>query len=181
MSEKRDNKKIWLYISLVVVLIILIGGGYFLYNYFEGKNSEPVNYNRGSNQNTPQTPFVYTEATEEDFFNFEKIISKNEMINELPNDAKILLSFYTFEGNKRVWQNSYILTKGSVKKGETSDYDIKLILHSKYITVLDENNLCRVIKTAKNNNDFGSQTTLSTFKLAWKYKGILEYKDCLGL
>ena len=91
------------------------------------------------------------------------------------------ISFYNFYSGEKEWERSYILTKGHAEEGLTDEYDIKLILHSKYLTVLNSNNLCIVIQTAQINGDFSSQTAISKTKLLWKYKGMLEYKDCLGL
>ena len=68
-----------------------------------------------------------------------------------------------------------------MEKGTLDDYDIKLMMHSKYITILNENNLCSIIQLAQRNGDFGSETQASKLSLDWKYKSIMSYKDCLGL
>ncbi len=181
--KKKGRSKTFLYIALVIVIIIFLVGGYFLYSFLVEQNNNlgTGSSSSGSGSYVPPTRFVYEEATEEDFTNFEKIISKNEMIQDLPTDGTLILSFYKFVAGVRMWEKEYILTKGNVVEGKLSDYDIRLIMHSKYLTVLDENNFCTVVQTAQKNGDFASETDMSTFSLAWKYKGMMDYKDCLGL
>ncbi len=138
--------------------------------------SQPTTINSGSNYQKP----VYGQAVEKDYENLEDILKNNEMILALPDDAKLLLAFYNFNTGERTWEKFYTITKGNAEQKTSSDYDIRLNLHSKYLTVLNQDNLCSVIQTANNNGDFGSETELSSFSLGWKFKSMLKYRDCLG-
>jgi hypothetical protein len=103
------------------------------------------------------------------------------MIKDLPDEATLNLGFYNFYSGYREWEKFFILTKGDAVEGDTKEYDLMLAMHSKYLTILNNNNLCSVIKTAQNNGDFYTETDLSTPALLWKFGGMMEYKDCLGL
>jgi hypothetical protein len=182
---KKQKRKIVLYIIIWLIIFLLIIAGIFLFAYFKVKNSPKTDNTKqsvSSQQTTsPPAKVVYGVASEQDYKNFKDILAKNNMIQDLPDNAKILLSFYNFYTGERVWEKSYTLTKGEVKEGSTEDYDIKLIMHSKYLTVLNENNFCSTITSAKGNGDFASETSSSTISLLWKFKSMMKYKSCLGL
>jgi len=180
MEERKSI--IILYTTLILVVALILVGGFFIAKKYIGEENK--NKEQYSSQNTGETrqeSFVYRVATEEDYNNFETLVSKNQMIQALPGNAKIVLSFYKFAGDERIWEKSYLLSKGSVKEGNLEDFDINLIMDSKYITVLNANNFCQIIKTAKQNNDFWSTTAISKTSLVWRYRGVLKYKDCFGL
>lgn len=56
--------------------------------------------------------------------------------------------------------------------------EVYLSLHSKYITELNENNLCEVIKKANENRDLGFNSDSNKASLLWKYKSMLAHRDC---
>ncbi|MBU4117082.1 MAG: hypothetical protein KKG94_04995, partial [Nanoarchaeota archaeon] len=58
--------------------------------------------------------------------------------------------------------------------------EISLTLHSKYISELNENNLCEIVKKANNNRDLGFYSENSKAKLFIKYAGMLKHRDCFG-
>lgn len=163
-----NHKYIFVFIGLIILIV-----GFFSINSFLKEPPREI---------TPSysEPFTFRVATEGDYKNFEKIISQNPMIQELPNNSKVLLNFYNYYSNEREWEKNYVLTKGKVSEGTATEYDIKLIMHSKYLTVLNSNNFCSVVKTARINGDFGTETATSPASLLWKFKGMMEYKDCLG-
>jgi len=103
------------------------------------------------------------------------------MIQDLPKKAILTLSFYNFDKGEREWERTYVLTKGEVKEGTIDQADIKLIMASKYLTVLNNNNLCGLIQHAQNTGNFASESSLSKTSLIWKFKSMMEYKDCLGM
>lgn len=114
--------------------------------------------------------------------NFAEQISKNSMIQALPEGSILLLRFYNFNSGEREWEKSYILKKGVVKEAINKDEkaDIILTIHSKYLKELTNKNFCSIIKKAKTNGDFGFETILSKLSLAWKFKSMYKYRDCLG-
>jgi len=169
------KKVFWVIIILVAIILLVVAGivfGYYLKNQ-EGSDSGSQSYSSSVNK------YVFEEATEEDYLQFENVISQNSLIQDLPDDAIILLSFYS--ASPEELEKDYLLRKNSVEKGETHDYDMKLIINSKYLTKLNENNFCEIIQIAKNNGDFFSETEMSTTSLLWKYKSVLKYKSCFGM
>jgi hypothetical protein len=171
-------------VTIFTVVVLAVAGVFALYYVNSQEKEQPSNYqggSSGSSSNYVPQQFQYGIADEEDYSNFESIIKQNQMIKDLPDDGTLVLSFYNFYSGDREWEKNYVLTKGNAGQGEASEYDIKMVMHSKYLTVLNPNNLCSVIKTAKSNGDFGTETAISKTKLLWKYKSMTEYKDCLGL
>ncbi|RLG12448.1 hypothetical protein DRN73_02575 [Candidatus Pacearchaeota archaeon] len=163
-------------ILLIIIIIILIG--VVIYTHYE----KPKTLNSNNKHSyVPSQPIVYEPATEEDFKKFEEILPNNEIIQKLPENAKILIKFYNFDSGEREWDYSYLLTKGKVEKSSDENVDIILIISSMYLSKFNENNFCFIIKDAKRNGDFGSQLKISKIKLLWKYKSVMSYKDCLGL
>ncbi len=130
---------------------------------------------------TPMPQIIYYPATEADFIRFEDIARQNEIIQKLPEDAKISLSFYNFDSGERQWDGDYLLTKGNVEKIKDDNVDIKMIMHSKYLSQLNANNFCFIINDAKRRGDFASELVISKTSALWKYKSIMSYKGCLGL
>jgi len=175
--NRGGKSKVILYIILVVVLFAVIGGAMFLAQKFGGSDSGGTEIGTGNSG----PPLVFSKATEEDFDEFERIIAQNAMIQDLPGSGVLQLSFYNMDRGEIEWEKYYTLEKESVAEGIPTDPDMNLVMHSKYLTALTENNFCRIVKTAKNNGDFYAEIHISTSSLLWKYKGMMEYKDCLGL
>ena len=156
------------------IVVMLILTGITLYIHYTPKS---VNTNGG----TPMPEIVYEPATEADFLRFEDIVRQNEIIQKLPENAKISLSFYNFNNGEREWDGDYLLTKGNVEKIKDDNVDIKMIMHSKYLSKLDANNFCFIINDAKRHGDFASELLISKTSALWKYKSVMSYKGCLGL
>ena len=106
------------------------------------------------------------------------VMSQNQMVQDLPKDGNVLLQFYNFNSGKRQIEKSFSITKGSVVQGAQGSSDVKLLLHSKYLPKMNNDNYCSVIKEANRNRDLGFSSTLSSFKLGWKYKGMMKYMGC---
>jgi len=139
-------------IVILILILIIIGGLLMSLNYKEKNKSKSADNNpedsqqsAGNSNTNYQTSVTYRPVTPEDYINLEEILKNNEMIQKLPDDAKILLSFYNFDTGERQWEKSYILTRGDVEQVNIEDYDIKLTMHSKYLTILNDNNLCSII------------------------------------
>ena len=178
-------KKVMKIVLIIAVVLVIIGLAIFILPGLISSNKKPNHQSQGSSSNSGSVyyppKFEFGVAGEEDYKNFEDIIASNELIKALPDDGVLQLNFFSFPEGERVWEKSYILTKGNVELGNSPEPDITMIMHSKYLTVLNKNNLCDVIKTAKANGDFASETEKSKLSLGWKYKGVLEYRSCLGL
>ena len=175
--------KVILTIVIVIVLAAAVFGGTVLVS--ELKNSQQNSYSgqsrEGSGSNEPSKPIEYGIADENDYRNLEEVLLDSSMVKDLPNDGILLLSFYNFYTGEREWEKSYTIMKNFVSEGTPIEYDIKLIMHSKYLTILNIYGFCNTIKLAKSNGDFGTETAISTTSLLWKYRGMTKYKDCLGI
>ena len=175
---------------VVIVLIgVYIGSAYMQNSDIEsesaGSKVQTVQQTQPSNpapQTTPSEPQEIITASEEDYGRLEDILPQNEIIQLLPESAKIKLSFFNFNTGEREWERTYILTTGKAVQGEASlsEVDMALIMHSRNLPLLKGDNFCEVINGAQENGDFAMETEMSTISLGWKYKSIIGYKDCLG-
>jgi hypothetical protein len=143
-------------------------------------SSPPASYSppspRPVGPSAPVIPLVI------DYAKLETILSKNSMINALPEDSKLLLKFYNFNSGERQWEKLFIIQKGIIKETTNPNEvaDIVLLLHSKYIPELTEANFCSIVQKANANKDLGFETALSKVALAWKFKSMYAYRDCFG-
>jgi hypothetical protein len=154
------HKKLLIFLGIIIIAAVAI---YFKY----GRTSE-----QGSGVSVPPIDITYE--------NIEPMLSKSSLIRDLPDDSTLMLRFYNFDTGERQWERSYVLQTGNVKEGTITNADITFHLHSKYLEPLTNQNFCSVIQQAKRNSDLGIETELSKTKLAWKFKSIVKYRDCLG-
>ncbi len=158
------------------IFIFLLSFGltyYFLSGYISEKNSKQI-------ENSSQIE-KRTEPVKINYLNIEKELSKNEVIESLPTDAKMLIRFYNFNSGQRAWEKNYSLTKGNVKEGTIENPDVILNLDSKYLNNLTTQNFCSIIKEAKEINSLSIEIPGSKTSLAWKYSAMYKYKDCFGM
>ena len=117
--------------------------------------------------------------------NLALYLESQQIVDDLPSNAVLLLKFYNFNTGERQWEDYYKITKSKVEKvtGEVADIEIKadvvIIIHSKYISELGKG-FCSTIKQAKANGDFGADILLNTAQFLWKFKSMMKYKSCLG-
>jgi len=79
--------------------------------------------------------------------NLPGILSKNDIVKDLPEKAVLLLRFYNFYTGERQWEKSYILTTGNAKEGLVENADMTIIIHSKYLSQMTPNNFCEIKKS----------------------------------
>lgn len=115
-----------------------------------------------------------------DYSNFISNLLANEMISSIPKNGVLSLTTFNFNSGEREIEKTFILKKDLAYEGSESA-DIYINVHSKYVTQLNTNNLCDVLKRANANGDFGAWSELEDSSLVWKYKSMLKYRDCLGL
>ncbi|MDA3836665.1 MAG: hypothetical protein PF542_03510 [Nanoarchaeota archaeon] len=125
-------------------------------------------------------PLENNEMKPADYSTIQQDILESPIVQDLPKDAVMNLKFYNFNTGEREWEKSYILKKNSVEEGETIA-DMTIIIASKYVAPLKTESTCNVLIAAKNNGDFGVNTEMTDSALMWKYKSMLEYRECLGL
>lgn len=109
----------------------------------------------------------------------KEMIGSSNMLDKIPQDHPITLQFYYFEGGRRVSLRKFILGPGGKVDGQESD--LKILLDRNYISDFETDSFCDVIKAAKSAGHLGTRSELSSTKLLWRYKSLMEYKDCFGL
>jgi len=112
--------------------------------------------------------------------NFYRFIEENEVVMSLSKDAVLNVKFYNFNTGVRQWDASYVITKGSMKEGYDSNADADIIIASKYAAYL-ASDFCGTMKKAKEAGDLGLELKKGKAGLLWKYRGVMQYKSCLGM
>ena len=155
------EKRVFLVIAIIATILI----GIFLFN-------KPTPTGTAI-QNVEIVPLSQEER--------EKVfqtVSSSEFIKDIPEKNPIALTFYSFEGEQRIWRDGFLINnQGFLTEGEPTVY---LSLHSKYISELNEGNLCGVIRKAKENGDLGFQSGYGKARLLIKYAGMLKHRGCFG-
>ncbi len=161
-----QKNRFFIYLG-VVVLIAIMG--------LAINNKTTLGSFLGAKSNSINAP-----AIDIDYSNLPQALSSSSIVNELPADARILLRFYNFNSGERVWEKSYIITKGEVKEEYNADADMTIVLHSKYLGPLNDKNFCSIVKEAQKNGDFTYENKISDAKLLWKYRSMIKYRECFG-
>jgi len=108
-------------------------------------------------------------------------LEKENVMKDLPKDAKLNLRLYNFNSGIREWEKDYKITKGSVNDGLYDNPDAMIIIHSKYFDNLKpDESFCNVISKAKQNGDIGVEVYMSKALFFFKYREILKYEDCFN-
>lgn len=105
-------------------------------------------------------------------------VSSSEFIKDIPEKNPIALTFYDFENGQRRWRDGFLINKnGFLSEGEPVVY---LTLHTKYISEINEGDLCKTIKKAKENGDLGFHSEYNKARLLIKYASMLKHRGCFG-
>ncbi|MDO8623683.1 MAG: hypothetical protein Q7R52_05550 [archaeon] len=129
----------------------------------------------GKNVSNPGSPTNIT------YSNLAQVLSGNSMIKALPDNSNVVLQFYNFNSGSRAIEKSYILKNTGVAEGTVANADLTISISSRYMNGLNTWNFCSMVKTAKKNGDLGTESSLSTPSLLWKFKSMMKYKDCFGM
>jgi len=100
------------------------------------------------------------------------VLSSNEFVQDVPSDEPISIRFFSFSNNQRIWHDGFLIGQGEPV--------IQLIMHSKYISEINNDNLCEVINKANKNGDLGFYSEYSKARLLLKYTGMLKHRKCFG-
>ncbi len=155
------------------VLVVFLGllaiagasfGGYYLYI------TSPLNVNHGPGTTVREETFEPTVVTET---NLKAFLESRPLVQELPSKAVI----YLHVGNEL----HYTIKRESVTDGVPQNPDITLSMPVSYIDDLGTIGLCNTIILANDNGDLSAQVHLSQKALLWKYRSVLEYRECFGL
>jgi hypothetical protein len=188
MKKKRKaltkKKIIILAASALIVIAIVIAVIIFAktVNNKEERNTNPEtstagNSNTNVNTNT-NSQVKFSPLSSEDANKVKSTILSSEFIKSVPQGDPISLTFFKFENGERIWQDSFLIGNNQILT--SGNPGVSLTLHSKYISELNGNNLCDVIKEANKNGDLGFSSKYSTFVLLIKYAGMLKYRSCFG-
>lgn len=168
MKKRRNIIKLAL-IGLGIVILIAVC--FFLFN---SKESESVSVSNSTNSSAKVVPSL----SKEQISTINETVLTSEFVKDLPENGIIALKFYDFSGEQRIWRKQILIGRnGFLNSGKP---DMVLIMHSRYISELNETNLCDVISSAKGNGEMWVESEYSDAKLFLKYSSMMKYKDCLG-
>lgn len=169
---KRLNKK-----RIILTLTLVVGVALIP---FVITNHEDMPINPDATLPTGQTTHNAPSPKDVNYKNFAPFLETTQFVKDIPNDGKILLSFYNFNSGERQIEKSFIIKKNKVEEGAISNPDLNIYIHSKYLKILNSQNFCSTVSSANRNKDLGYEYSMSTGKLVWKFKGLHKYKSCFG-
>jgi len=164
---KMEKNKRLIIIGIFVLLVL----SFFVYDKFlaTGNVTETI-------QGAPVEIVPLSQAQ------VEKVAStllESDFIKDVPKKNPISLQFYDFSQGQRIWQSGFLMADSQLlSEGKPT---VQLILHSKYISEINAENLCEVIKKAKKNGDLGFYSESNKASLLIKYAGMLEHRNCFGI
>lgn len=185
MKNKRGLTTLMLIIILIllaILIVVLLVLGYLAYSFY---SKDADTSTRGGSVNAwyageDECADIEDNYVQPDFGRTKEILSREEIVNDVPAKGKIKIMFYHFVGNCRIWDKIYFLSDGKIEE-RNADSDIDIWISSDYVDKIQEGNFCSVIAEARENGDLGQSANVGTTELLWTYKSMLEHKDCLGL
>lgn len=179
MRRKKGFIKTSILIAIIFALFVGIIG--LIFNPSEEQQREESGEDKAlvvhNNESRP-APDNYSPYT--GYESFEQQLSQNDLVKDLPDNAVLALWFYNFNTGVRIWEKSYVIKRNYVAEGNAGNPDLTIAISSKYVGLITPGNFCSVIQTANQNGDLGIYTDLSKTQLAWKFKSMYKYRDCLG-
>ena len=152
-----------------VFLVLVLS--FFLYGKFLSEAETTINIQKAQVEIVPLSQAQVEKVA--------SILLTSEFIKDVPEKNPIVLQFYDFQDGERIWQSSFLIGESELlASGDPSAY---IIIHSKYISKLNGNNLCEILMEANKNGDLGFHSEYSKASLLIKYSGMLKHKSCLGL
>lgn len=165
------------FLFILFFLVVLVFG-LFIWQYFDLKDNKISTPSANTVSKPPSSPVLIN------YSNMENELSKNSIVQAIPQGSEFLLRFYNFSSGERQWEKSFALSSTDVREiTDVSNFkaDIILTLDSKYLKSLTNNNFCQIIQSANENGELGFETELSSVALAWKFKSLYSYKSCFGM
>jgi len=178
------RKKIFLISFIILLLFISIAAGAAYIFYF--KDSKPPVVTSTPPSSVPSGPSRCSLVakndtyTGPDFARLENVMKDQQIVKDVPEAGKISLRFYHFAEGCRIWDKSYILSDGKITEGG-GESDIQLWIASSYVDRITPDNFCDIIKKARADGDLRQDATVGEVTLLWRYRGMLKYKECLGI
>ena len=103
--------------------------------------------------------------------NVASVMSQSSLVNDIPDDG--IVTFY-------IGDTGYTITKGKMSSGVAANSDIIIRMPESYLKVLGQSGWCVALQEASRNGDLGIELQGSTANIAWKYRGLKQYRLCLG-
>lgn len=166
--RKVSKTKFLITIFLLALTIALI----IQFNYMGQENKISTTGNVIKQQ-------VKSEAVKISYDNMVKELAKVGMIKDLPEGARVVLEFYNFDSGVREIEKRYFIEENKIREYNGEEADIVLSVHSKYLDELTNKNVCSILAKANKNKDLGIDFYKSKAILAWKYRSMTKYSDCL--
>ena len=158
-QSKKTKKIIWT--TLIVTLLLIIS--LFAYSVFIAK---------------PEIKNISWEGPVNEG-NICEFLSGTNLVGGLSKNSVISFKTYDFETGYRNIRTSCIMTKWEAVSGETTEYDLEIQLHEKYVSGLGKN-VCETIQTSRKTNDLDFELNTGFIKLFFKYVKTLKYGNCAG-
>lgn len=158
---KMKHKKRVIIISIIILAII--ASILFRNFYATGKSIQQIEI----------IPLSSAEITK-----VQNVLVSSELIKDVPDNEPIALRFFSFENGKRIWRDGFLIGNNQLLTSGVPS--IQLILHSKYIEEFNANNICDIVRKAKQNGDLGFYSEHNKASLLWKYKSMLKHRGCFG-
>ena len=152
MVKKRKNKTKYIVIATILIIFVI---GIIIYYYI----FKPVKIGK----------HIPVELNKE---NLPSYLENLNVIENIPKKTDVQLNF---------GETEYNIKGKDVNQGETENPDFVISLPESYIDKIGEKGICEAVQEAIEKNEITIETTLSGTELFWKYKGLLKYKDCIGL
>jgi hypothetical protein len=149
----KNKKRYWILTATIAIIVIVFGG--YIFGY--GLSSEERTYVKAD------PVYITTE-------NLPGYLNRFTMVDDLPSGTSI---------NLIIGDTNYKVDGDGVVIGKFEDPDITLTLPGEYLD-REWTGICSTVKEALGEGDLGIETHLSKTRLAWKYKKMLEYKDCIS-
>lgn len=178
-------------IIAIIIVLLIIGGAIFAsweISKYQKESQAEKTTQKSSNSTVKSSSSKVTtlpksapsKVSPPNYSNLIKNLPKNSMITDLPDGKSLSLKFFSFPKGERVWEKSFILSKGTMKEGNLDNPEVTLTLHSKYVNQINSTNLCDIMKKANQNKDLGFESNLGYASLAWKYSSLMKYKSCFS-
>ena len=159
-------EKKWIIIGIALILVIIVAILLFIfYKPLEENVMAPGEYR-------------YVPLSQAEIEKVSTTIVSSEFIKDVPKKDPVALTFFDFDEQGRVWQNSFLIGRDQLLSG--GEPSVSLALHSKYISQLDGTNLCEIIKEANKNEDLALNSQYGKARLLIKYAGMLKHRECFG-
>ncbi|MDD5133539.1 MAG: hypothetical protein PHD81_04895 [Candidatus Nanoarchaeia archaeon] len=180
-------------LTLILGLIVLMVVSYLGYNYFSNPTTDNSNdfvirntVSTAQTKTTTSAPETQTQTTVKPkpvltTTEVKTLIQSTPAFSAMPQDSIVALGFWDGNGIPRSDLVFTIYGNGDVKNSLDPNYDFKITTGDYYIeNIKSTNNLCASLKDIKSKQDYGIDRKISAFSATLKYRGLLQYKDCLA-